>query len=138
VKLIVDSSILESQEHRVLLVDPLNFSILDFIKYIGAIIIVLGQRFILELVMLHIDNLFEVENVINSLKDVSHQLLLVLYLNRCVGHQEWIRRYGHRDSLHLPTVALIVLVIVVIIIVIPLILVFLGGSSDRCRVSDTV
>jgi len=68
---IFDTGVFESLQHRVFFVYALYFSVFDFIKHVGAILIITCEGFIFKFIIFYIDDLLQMKNVIYSLKDVS-------------------------------------------------------------------
>lgn len=52
--------------------------------------VIVSQSFILEFIILDVDNLFKMKYIINSLEDIPNQFLLKLQLHSRIGHQERI------------------------------------------------
>lgn len=52
--------------------------------------------------------------IINSLQNVSHKLLLILNLNCCIGHQQWIR-YRNLNSFNLSITSTSSLILILIV-----------------------
>ena len=101
---VLDPCILKPLQHRVLLVDSLDFSVLHLVEDVRAVLVVARQRLVLQLVVLQVHDLLQVEDVVDALQDVADQLLLVLDLDGGVGHQQRVRD-GHVDPLDLVVVA---------------------------------
>jgi len=104
-ELVFNPCVLEPHEHRVLLVDSLDFATFDLLEYVGAVLVVVGEGLVLELVVLDVHDLLQVEDVVDTLQHISHELLLELDLDRGVRHQQGVRN-GHVDALDLIIVAL--------------------------------
>ena len=110
-KLVLNPCILKSLQHRILLVNPLYLPILHLVKHVCTVLVIACERLILQLIIFQVNDLLEMEDVVDALQDVAHQLLLVLDLHGSVRHQQWVR-YCHVDALNLRRVVVVVLIII--------------------------